>query len=303
MKHVIFIFLLLVSTTFAQSANHFLAPDTSVLAANTNNDPKLSRAVELNNQAVQFCLENRPAEAVPLLRKALEIDPNSTISRRNLGIAFYNLKNYEKAIEIFEEIRARKAVPDVKTLVILGESLFAVGKNAESLEVLRKALEIEPDNAIALYNYGSVLQELKNYTEALKQYDRALDLQPDLTKALNNRGMTHFLLGDHQKALADLQKAFRLDETCAEYNNNLGVVFAHSGKKKLAHKYFLEAVRLRPDFSSAHFNLALSFQALGKRDEVFRHLRRLKELDENLAEILRKEMSKQFVVNAGENAN
>jgi tetratricopeptide (TPR) repeat protein len=115
--------------------------------------------------------------------------------------------------------------------------------------------------------------------------------------------MTYYLLGDYRKALDDFQKAFALDGASVEIINNLGVTFSRLGKDKKAHKYFLEAVRLRPNFDRAQFNLALSYHKLGNRDEALKHFMRLKELDGNLAEMLRKEMSKQFIVNASQLEN
>ena len=255
-------------------------------------------ADELNDRAVELCLKNRHAEAVKLLRQAIGIDPKSTITRRNLGIALFILRDYDEAVDLLKQVRAQEAAPNAKTLGFLGEALFAIGKSEESLAAFQKALETEPDNAINRYNYGSILQELKQYERALKEYDRAVALDPRMAKAFNNRGITHCLLGNHQKAVPDLRKALSLDASVAEFHNNLGVVLSQLGKKKKAHEYFLEAVRLRPDYERALFNLALSYQEMGKRDEAFRHFLSLKSLDANLAETLRKEMTQQLIVNA-----
>lgn len=307
MKNIIFVIFFAASVNFAQTPGSILSPNSAAertaLAASVKAVPNAAVATDLNNQAVELCLKNRHAEAVELLRKAIAIEPDSTITRRNLGIALFVLKDYDEAIELLKQVRAKESAPDVKTLVFLGEALFAVGKNEESLSAFQKALEIEPDNAIARYNYGSVLQELKQYEQAVKEYDKAVALDPGLAKALNNRGMTHHLLGNHRNAVADLQKALALDASVAEFHNNLGVVLSHLGKKKTAHGYFLEAVRLRPSYNRAQYNLALSYREMGKRDEAFRHFLRLKELDANLAELLRKEITKQLVVNVSQSEN
>jgi len=307
MKNIIFVIFLSVSFNFAQTSGNFYSPNSAAdrkeMSPNVKADSTATVADELNNRAVKLGLKNLYAEAVELLRKAIEIDPNSVIIRRNLGIALFNLKDFDEAIKLLKQVREKEVAVDAKTQGFLGEALFAVGEYEESLSAFQKALEIEPDNAIALYNYGSVLQELKHYQQALKNYDKAVALQPDLAKAFNNRGMTYFLLGNYQKAVADLQKAFALDASIVEVHNNLGVVFSQLGKKKSAHKYFLEAIRLRPDYDRAHYNLALNYHERSKPEEAFRHFLRLKSLNADLSEQLRKEMSKQFIVNASENKN
>lgn len=307
MKHIIVVILLSVSVNFAQTPSNFFSPNSAAdrkdVSPNVKADPTASVADELNNQAVELGLKNRYAEAVKLLRKAIEIEPNSIVIRKNLGIALFNLKDFDEAIKLLKQVLEKDVAVDAKTLVFLGEALFSVGNDEESLSAFQKALEIEPDNVIARYNYGTVLQELKQYEQALKEYDKAVALQPDLAKAFNNRGMTYFLLGNYRKAVADLQKAFALDASIVEVHNNLGVVFSQLGKKKTAHKYFLEAIRLRPDYDRAHYNLALYYRERGKPEEAFRHFLRLKSINADLSEQLRKEMSKQFIVNASENSN
>ncbi len=307
MKKILFVIFLSVSVNFAQKSSNFFptnsAANQTEASSTVKADSAATGAGELNNRAVELSLKNRHAEAVALLRKAIEIEPDSVVIRKNLGVALYHLKDFDEAIKLLKQVLEKDVAVNAVTQVFLGEALFAVGKYEESLSAFQKAHEIEPDNAIALYNYGTVLQELKHYEQALKKYDKAVALQPDLAKAFNNRGMTYFLLGDYQKAVADLQKAFALDASIVEVHNNLGVVFSQLGKKKAAHKYFLEAIRLRPDYDRAHYNLALSYQDLRKPEEAFRHFLRLKSLNADLFEQLRKEMSKQFIVNAGEIKN
>ena len=304
MKKIIFILFFAVSVSFAQPSDNIFSAKQAVAerakTANVEAVPGSRDADDLNNRAVQLCLKNQHAEAVELLRRAIEIDPKSTTVRRNLGVALYILKEYDEAVELLKQVRAQETTADAKTLGFLGEALFAVGKWEESSAAFQKALEIEPDNAINRYNHGSILQEIKQYERALKEYDRALALDPGLAKAFNNRGMTHYYLGNHRKAVADLQKARALNASVAEFHNNIGVVLSQLGKKKQAHEYFLEAVRLRPDYDRAQFNLAISYQEMGKRNEAFRHFLHLKSLDANLAETLRKEMTKQMVINASE---
>lgn len=307
MRNIIWVIFFSVTVSFAQTPENFFSPnsvaDGNQNTANLKTNSTVAVADELNNRAVELGLKNRHREAVELLRKAVAVKPNSVIIRRNLGSALHSLKEHDEAIKLLKQVAEEELKVNAVTQVFLGEALFAVGNYEESLAAFQKALEVEPNNAVARYNYGSVLQESKQYERALKEYDQAVALQPDLAKAYNNRGMTYFLLGDYRKAAADLEKALTIDRSIAEISNNLGVVYSQLGKKKTAHKYFLEAVRLRPDFNSAQFNLALSFQESGKREEAFKHFLRLKQLDENLAEVLRKEMSKQFVVNASQLEN
>jgi Tfp pilus assembly protein PilF len=102
-----------------------------------------------------------------------------------------------------------------------------------ALELIDKALALNPNSADAVNNRGNALQELKRYDEALASYDKALALKPDHAEAFNNRG--HALLALN-----------RIDEALANYR---------------------EALRLRPDVPLAHTELAYALLSAGRFEE------------------------------------
>jgi tetratricopeptide (TPR) repeat protein len=90
----------------------------------------------------------------------------------------------------------------------------------EAIASYDKALQLKPDNDLALYNRGNALRKLGRYEEAIASYDKALQFKPDNDLALYNRGNALGNLGRYEEAIASYDKAlqFKPDNDLALYN-------------------------------------------------------------------------------------
>ena len=85
-----------------------------------------------------------------------------------------------------------------------------------------KAIEIDPQFAIAYYNRGVAKSNLKDYQGAIADYTKAIQIDPQYVNAYFNRGNTKKGLGDYQGAIADYTKAIQIDPQDAFSYNNRG---------------------------------------------------------------------------------
>jgi tetratricopeptide (TPR) repeat protein len=89
------------------------------------------------------------------------------------------LDRYDEAISLLE--RALEADPDELAIHnLLGFCLYKLGRHAEAVEVFRRAVEIDPSSAIDWANLGSNLRDLGRSEEAIEAYRRALSLDPSI---------------------------------------------------------------------------------------------------------------------------
>ena len=63
-----------------------------------------------------------------------------------------------------------------------------LGRYDEAIQYYDKALQIDPNDTVALNNKGVALSDLDRYDEAIQNYDKALQIDPNYTDALNNKG-------------------------------------------------------------------------------------------------------------------
>ena len=73
-----------------------------------------------------------------------------------------------------------------------------------------RALELEPEDALAFTYRGACKADLGRLEEAIADHDRALALDPQLGLAWANRGICRQELGRLREAIADYDRALEL---------------------------------------------------------------------------------------------
>ncbi|MEK6396847.1 MAG: tetratricopeptide repeat protein, partial [Terriglobus sp.] len=75
----------------------------------------------------------------------------------------------------------------------------------------RAAAEIDPDYALAFFDLGNVLDELRRLPEAIVAYHRAIQLVPQYADAHYNLALAYERTGEKRKALRHWLCYVRLD--------------------------------------------------------------------------------------------
>ena len=77
----------------------------------------------------------------------------------------------------------------------------------KALDLLNRAIELNPNDAINYNNRGVALYKLGRYQQAIKDFNRAIHFDPNDLYAYNNRGNAFYELGKKNRACDDWQKA------------------------------------------------------------------------------------------------
>lgn len=99
----------------------------------------------------------------------------------------------------------------------------------DAFDAYARAIELDPDYALAYQNRGILYDVLEQYDQALADYDRTLALAPDNAPIYINRARIHRLLGDLPSGIADLSAAIALQPDEAEYYILRGHFYAEMG--------------------------------------------------------------------------
>ena len=94
-----------------------------------------------------------------------------------------------------------------QTLADHGEFYFLTGRYRRALQVLDRALEMQPEFARAHALRGSVYAELRQFDDALADLDQAITLDPGDMLTLLARSDVHTQLGEYEKAIQDGEAA------------------------------------------------------------------------------------------------
>jgi protein O-GlcNAc transferase len=186
----------------------------------------------------------------------------------NRGLAMHQQGRLADAERIYKEILLRQP-NHFDALHLLGVVAKQTRQTERAVELIRKAIGLNANVAVAHSNLGAALLDLKCPTEALASCDKAIALEPDFAMAHNNRGNALLDLKRPQEALASCDRAIVLKPDFAEAYSNRGLAL-------LELKCFAEslvscdkAIALKPDLAVAHNNRGWALEKLNRYDEAF----------------------------------
>ena len=201
-------------------------------------------------QGREMIRSKKYAEAVGLLQKLLETDPNEEDVLEMLGMAYFLSKQHGLARDTFE--RLTKANPmHLNGWVNLGAILNRLGEHKKAIDALRRAVQRDRRCAEGFYNMWIAQRVLNLNTMAISAYKEAIKLKPDLIEA----------------------------------HLNLGNIYADMKNMGLALQCFLNALKQDPNSAKAKASLEkaqLNQKAARKEASPFGRLVDVKELDKQL---------------------
>ena len=172
---------------------------------------------------------------------------------------------------------------------ILGEALKDSGDVSQAINVLQRAVSMDPTNYKAHSDLGVVLNRSGRDKEAIDELQTAIKLNPEGTGA---RYLLARILAKRKDEHAATQQieAFQLlrqnadRETLASSLNNEASEFLRQGHAKEAVEAYQQALLLEPKDARLHFNLALSLSQLEDQAGAKRELENAIKLDPQFAQ-------------------
>ena len=147
------------------------------------------------------------------------------------------------------------------------------GRFAESEREIRAALQLWPQNAVLLYDLGSVFQWEEKWDESITTLHEALRADPDNESAHAALGSALGRKHEYDGAAAELRQALHLDPNDDFAHYNLGVTLSHKNDHEGAITEYREAIRLNPKNASAHFSLGVRLEEKGDRKRALEEYR------------------------------
>src|SRR6266496_3554664 len=205
-----------------------------------------------------------------LCRELLKENPNHAKALGLLGLIAHRARQNQSAIELMT--RAIELEPDVPAFHInLAAALTAVGRADDAIGHCQIALRMKPQSVEALQNLGQALLVLGRSDESIAASRAALQLRPQSLEALNNLGHALRLRGRVDEAIEILRAAIRLRGDVPQLHVNLGNAFKDQARLDEAIAEFSAAEQLAPDDPSFASNrlYALCFHPRISPRELF----------------------------------
>ena len=248
-----------------------------------------------------YLLADQVEEAKLYLEKATSIAPDNASVGWNT--ARLNLKE-QKPLEALNVARdtTQRFPDDVEGMGVLGACLRANGEVAESLNVLDRAVELNPDYAEAFINRGLIRLSQENKPEALADLEVAhrlkphirqiwdlviglkveaqdypdailllvnmIEIDPNWEKGFSLLAACNQKADDSALAVKSFEKVLKVKPGSAAMYVNLGIALTKQGETKKAIANFKKALAIKPDNAAAYYNMGKALKDQGKLEEA-----------------------------------
>jgi tetratricopeptide (TPR) repeat protein len=191
---------------------------------------------------------DRLDEARELLQE-VRSGPDHTLHTQAWLVEAQILSEADRADEAVELLTGALRQSPNSVSLLYSRALSAVAMDDIELaeQDLRRILQIEDDNAMALNALGYTLTDRTDrHQEAYRLIRRALDLEPDDPAIQDSMGWVYFNLGHAERALPYLEKALEGEEN-PEIASHVGEVLLFLGREEEAMAVFDEYRERFPD--------------------------------------------------------
>ncbi|MCX8010167.1 MAG: tetratricopeptide repeat protein, partial [Ignavibacteria bacterium] len=95
------------------------------------------------------------------------------------------MKKYQESIDLLSEgVKYHPTNLELNSLMF--NSYVMMGRKDQALKKAEEAVQKNPNDKSANYNYGTLLLEIKDYANAVKHFEKALEVDPDYENAIYN---------------------------------------------------------------------------------------------------------------------
>lgn len=209
-------------------------------------------------------------------KEALQLAPRNAEVQNYVGEFFMRRRDVNSALKRFQaatnliDQSAADAVSDhvaATCFYNLGAVLIATGQPSAADANLRKALNYDPQHALAHTALAKVLQNKKQWDEAKRHLEAALSSNPQLLPAHVYLGRGFMQQRDWNSAIRQFQQAIAIDDRAIDAHTDLARLLGAQGRTKEAVAHYRRALQLRPKQHDIALQLAW-YLATSRDDQI-----------------------------------
>jgi tetratricopeptide (TPR) repeat protein len=237
----------------------------------------------------------------------LHLNRATTIAHDNALVGWNTARltlKEQKPLEALNVARdtSQRFPDDVEGMGVLGACLRANGEADESLEILNRAIELNPNYAEALVSRGLIRLSKENKPEAVADLELAhrlkphikqiwdlviglkievqkysdailllinmIEIDPNWEKGFSLLAACNQKADDSALAVESFEKVLAVKPGSAATHVNLGVALKKQGETKTAITHFKKALAIKPDYADAYYNIGTIYADQGKLEKA-----------------------------------
>ena len=203
------------------------------------------------NMVILNMMDDNYAEAVKASEKAIEYNPDNIDLKRYVAGCYYQMKEYDKAIETYRNLISAVDSTDAVTLAEITTGMADVysesGDSTNAILHYELALELDPLNSSALNNYAYFLaQHGEDLDRAERMAALAVKDEPDNANFIDTYAWVYFAKKDYTKALLYIKTAVEKDED-NHLREHYGDILWFNDEREQAVEQWTKALEEDPD--------------------------------------------------------
>ena len=195
-----------------------------------------SEAFKYYSQAREFHTKLDYEQSIPLLEKAIALDPGFAMAYRSMGSAYGNLGIPEKRkVYIKKAFELRDRTSERERYLIQGDYYKESERTYDkAIEAYTKLVELYPDEITGNGNLGKIYEDLEEWDEAIARCEVITKRNIPIFIAYNNLAIYYEIKGLYGKAIETLENYTKKFSDSAAIRRRKSYIYASQGKYNLA---------------------------------------------------------------------
>ena len=182
--------------------------------------------------------------------RAIELNPNNIELYGYIAPAYYNIKQYDKAIEVYKKALAAVDSTDTEHRSMflggMGDAKFSMGDTIGAFALYDQAIEIDPNNVSILNNYAYFLTLCnRNLDKAERMSAKTVQAEPQNATFLDTYAWVFYKRKEYTMAQLYIEMAIKNEHRpSSDIYDHYGDILLAVGNKQEALKQWKKALEL-----------------------------------------------------------
>jgi TolB-like protein/Tfp pilus assembly protein PilF len=214
--------------------------------------------------------------------KALKLDNLAAESHCALAqVAFYNEWKWDEVFLSLE--KAIELNPNLAIAYLLKAMCLGIhGKYDDAIETMQKSIQLDPFSSPGNFAYAAILTFAGHLNQASNQLDKLFEINPNFPDALSLKGWVLKMLGQYEEARELFKRVQQVPGFESHAYANLGCLYVVMNQPDKAKEYLEKLLTIEKTNldQTVYFDLATLYGELGDIDKMFFYLNKSVEVKE-----------------------
>lgn len=218
----------------------------NALVANAQDSP--------GKTAKAFIRQGDYNNAILVLNRALESDPNNIELKKDLAFAFYLQRDFPKSMAVIRPI-VESNQADIQSYQILGMVFKAVNEKREAERMYRAAIRKFPESGVLYNDYGELLWSKNDYGPASRQWLKGIQTDRNYPGNYYNVAKYYYMSDDKVWGLIYGEIFLNL-ESYTQRTPEIKNILVEGYKKLFSETDLMRGQDTKNDFVKAYLDIA-----------------------------------------------